>query len=99
MTQRSTTVRDQHRAAIRRTKPPCGICEQPIDYTLPHTHPLAFVVDHVIPFGPNPTPERIAELDVLANKQAAHRDCNRAKSDKVDEAPVGPRTFVTERTW
>lgn len=90
-TGRSTTVRDQHRRAIRRTKPPCGICEQDIDYTLPHTDPMSFVVDHVIPFakgGP----------DTLENKQAAHRICNRLKSDKLAEE-AGPRTFVTTRTW
>ena len=29
---RSTTTRDRDRAAIRRAKPPCGICEAEIDY-------------------------------------------------------------------
>lgn len=63
---RSTTVRDRDRRYIARSKPPCGICEQDIDYTLPHTDPMSFVVDHVVPWakgGP----------DELANKQAAHR--------------------------
>lgn len=65
-TGRNTTTRDQHRAAIRRERPPCGICQQPIDYTLPYLHPMSYVVDHIIPVakgGP----------DELANKQAAHR--------------------------
>lgn len=84
MSNRNTTTRDQHRIAIKRTKPPCGICEQPIDYALKWPDPWCFVVDHIIPFGKNPTPERIAELDVLSNKQAAHHRCNRDKWDKQE---------------
>lgn len=90
-TGRSTTVRDRDRRAIARTKPPCGICEQPIDYDLPHLDPGAYVVDHVIPLNKG-------GLDVLENKQAAHRSCNRTKSDKLAGEP-GPRVFVTSRTW
>lgn len=87
---RNTTTRDQHRAAIKRTKPPCGICEEPIDYTLPHLDPMAYVVDHITPLargGP----------DILGNKQAAHRSCNQTKAAKVPEFSI--RTFVTDRTW
>lgn len=94
---RSTATRDRDRAAIRRTKPPCGICEQAIDYTLKWPHLWCFVVDHIIPLGKNPTPERIAELDVLSNKQAAHHKCNRDKWDKVEAD--APRTFITARSW
>lgn len=90
-TGRSTTIRDQHRRAIRRTKPPCGICEGEIDYTLPHTDPRSFVVDHIVPINKG-------GLDVLENKQAAHRDCNRTKSDKLADE-LGPRVFVTSRSW
>ena len=90
-TGRSTTVRDRDRAAIRRTKPPCGICEQPIDYTLRSPHPDSFEVDHVIPLNKGGT-------DTLDNKQASHRRCNRAKWDKLAEN-LAPRTFETWRTW
>lgn len=90
-TGRSTTVRDRDRKAIARTKPPCGICEQEIDYSLPHTDPMSYVVDHVMPIARG-------GLDELANKQAAHRHCNRLKSDKLADE-LGPRTFVTSRTW
>lgn len=77
-TGRNTATRDRHRAAIRRTRPPCGICGREIDYSLPHLEPLSFVVDHIVPVdrgGP----------DELDNKQAAHRSCNRAKSNKLAE--------------
>ena len=88
--QRSTTTRDAHRKVIARGKPPCGICGGEIDYGLPYTDPGSFVVDHVVSLHKG-------GADVLANKQAAHRDCNRAKSD------TGPidlrRRFVTERAW
>jgi len=105
-TGRSTTVRDRDRRAIARTKAPCGIYllhgpgddECSIDYSLKSPDPMSFEVDHIIPFGPNPTPERIAELDVLSNKQASHRKCNREKWDRLAEAG-GPRVFITTRTW
>lgn len=88
---RNTTTRERHRAAIRRTKPPCGICGFEIDYELRHPHPKSYVVDHIIPVNKG-------GLDLLDNKQAAHRDCNRAKSDKL-ESELGPRTFETHRAW
>jgi 5-methylcytosine-specific restriction endonuclease McrA len=93
MPSRNTTIRDHHRNRIKRGHPPCGICGQPIDYALPYLHPGSYVVDHIIP-------TRITGLagDVLANKQAAHRACNRAKSDKVGE-PIAPRSYSTPRTW
>lgn len=89
MTARNTTTRDRDRAYIRRTRPPCGICGDPIDYTLAHPDPMSYVVDHIVPLnhgGP----------DTRENKQAAHRSCNRTKSDKT---PDTPRTFITWRTW
>ena len=88
---RNTTTRDRHRQQIRRARPDCGICGQPIDYDLPHTDPMSFVVDHIVAWnkgGP----------DTIENKQAAHRLCNRYKSDKDLEALM-PRTFVTSRRW
>jgi 5-methylcytosine-specific restriction endonuclease McrA len=77
---RSTTIRDRHRAIIAKPKPPCWICGQPIDYALKHPDPKSFVVDHVVPLAKG-------GLDVIENKRAAHRDCNRAKSDR-ECAPI-----------
>lgn len=89
---RSTTTRDRHRATIAQQQPPCHICGQPIDYTLPHLDPMSYVVDHVIPVA------RGGE-DALHNKAAAHRTCNRTKSDHMpgDTQPV--RNWATTRTW
>lgn len=96
---RNTTIRDRHRKAIAAGQPPCALCGDPIDYTLTvipgeHSprctrancngcvpHPLSFVVDHIVPL-------RHGGKDTLANKQAAHRSCNRAKGDRADGGPV-----------
>ena len=72
---RNTTIRDKHRRTIARSKPPCGICGGEIDYTLPHLDPMAYVVDHITALNRGGT-------DTLDNVQAAHRRCNRDKSDK-----------------
>lgn len=80
----TTTQRDKDRATIARGKPACGICGQPIDYELHWLDPMAFVVDHVKALNRG-------GADTLANKQAAHRACNRLKSDK-DYAPIVRRS-------
>jgi 5-methylcytosine-specific restriction endonuclease McrA len=90
-TGRNTTIRDQHRAAIKRSRPPCGICLTDIDYQLPHTDPMSYVVDHILPLNKGGT-------DELDSKQAAHRLCNRFKSDKTED-DIAVRDFVTSRTW
>ena len=81
---RSTTVRDRARARFLRTKPACHICGEPIDYQLPYLHPRSFVVDDVIPLARGGT-------DTDGNKAAAHRACNRAKSDRLI-APIVRRS-------
>src|SRR5690606_10654019 len=89
-TWRSTTVRDRHRRIIAQSKPPCGICGGAIDYNLPYFHPESFVVDHMIPL-------KAGGKDTLDNKQAAHRACNRAKSDKIDGGPILRRSGSLRR--
>lgn len=91
-TGRNTTQRDRDRRTIARTKPPCGICELDIDYALPHLDPKSYVVDHIVPLNRG-------GLDELANKQAAHRDCNRAKSDKIDFKAARRPQLTTSRAW
>ena len=81
MASRNTAIRDRHRATIARSQPPCALCGGVIDYSLPWLDAGAFVVDHKIPLNKGGT-------DTLDNKQAAHRGCNRAKSDRVDGGNV-----------
>ena len=87
---RNTTRRDRHRRTIARGKPPCGICTEPIDYTLPYLDPGEFVADHIVRLNKG-------GLDVIDNKQAAHRICNRLKSDNIP-LPAGA-TYITTRRW
>lgn len=79
---RDTATRDRHRAAIARTRSACHICGEPIDYSLPHLDPRAFVVDHVIPLSKGGD-------DALSNKKAAHRlrSCNASKASR-EIAPI-----------
>lgn len=94
MATRNTTTRDRHRRTIAKDKPDCALCGEPIDYTLPHTDPRSFVVDHILPI------HKGGDEHDINNKQAAHRDCNRAKSNTVpDGMEAPPRTFVTTLTW
>lgn len=72
---RRTQTRELHRRTIARTQPPCGICGEPIDYTLRWPDPDAFVADHV-------TPLALGGSDTLDNKQAAHNRCNSDKRAK-----------------
>jgi 5-methylcytosine-specific restriction endonuclease McrA len=87
---RNTALRDKHRRIIARGKPPCHICGQPIDYQAHHLDPHSYTVDHITPLtrgGP----------DTLDNCAAAHRKCNR---DKSDHQPGKPGTvYITERAW
>ena len=82
---RDTTVRDRHRAQLRRGSPPCWLCGGAIDYSLPSTDPMGYVVDHVVPLARG-------GADTLANKKPAHRTCNRAKGARLDGGPVIKRS-------
>ncbi len=87
-TQRNTTIRDRIRTTIAHTKPPCWICGNLINYDLPHTDPQSYVVDHIVPLtkgGPH----------TLENCAAAHRDCNRTKSDKPHTNTIKRSTSLT----
>lgn len=90
MAPRNTTLRDRHRRTIARDEPPCHICGNEINYQAGHLDPDSYTIDHIIPLnrgGP----------DTLDNLAAAHRACNRDKSDKVEVA--AGVDYITERTW
>lgn len=83
-TGRSDQLRKKHRDTIARNKPNCGICGEPIDYSLRYPNPRSFVVDHI---------RAIAKggADTLSNKQAAHHGCNSKKRAR-DYAPIVRRS-------
>lgn len=74
-------------ARVKARHDDCGICHRPIDYTLPHSDPMSFEVDHIIPVAIRPDLKYEP-----TNLQASHRICNRVKSDHVatvrDDAPL-----------
>jgi 5-methylcytosine-specific restriction endonuclease McrA len=84
MVYRNTAQQDRDRARIRKTRAACHICGHPIDYTLKTPHPQSFEVDHVIPLKRGGT-------DTLANKAAAHRECNSKKRARLI-APIVRRS-------
>jgi 5-methylcytosine-specific restriction endonuclease McrA len=84
MVKRNSATRDKHRARIRRDQPACHICGKPIDYTLPHLDPMAFVIDHVIPLAQG-------GRDAIDNIKAAHRECNSKKRARLI-APIVRRS-------
>jgi 5-methylcytosine-specific restriction endonuclease McrA len=65
------------RQRLRNNQAPCHICGKPIDYTLPHTDPMSFVMDHVIPLKYGGPPVS------ATNTAAAHRLCNGRKGTKA----------------
>jgi 5-methylcytosine-specific restriction endonuclease McrA len=90
---RSTTVRDKLRAAVRQGEPACHVCmgaHGPINYDAHHLDPLSFTIDHIVPLF-------AGGEDVIENVAAAHRQCNRAKGASVPTSQA--ITFVTARTW
>ncbi|AFN37787.1 HNH endonuclease [Mycobacterium phage MacnCheese] len=89
---RNTARRDRFRRHFKRRGDDCHLCGLPIDYSLPHDHLLSFQIDHITPLARGGT-------DTLDNCAAAHRKCNRDKSDSLPEGPLGGVTFVTDRTW
>ena len=71
-------------ARIKATQDTCHLCGQPINKTLHHLDDWAYEIDHIIPLaqgGP--------EYDIN-NLAAAHRKCNRQKSDGHNNPTAGP---------
>lgn len=84
MVKRKTWQQEQMRARIRRSKPACHICGQPIDYTLEWPDPRSFVVDHIVPIAKGGRHD-------LSNAAAAHADCNSKKRARLI-APIVKRS-------
>ncbi|MGH3097881.1 MAG: HNH endonuclease [Streptosporangiales bacterium] len=81
-------------ADIRARRHPCWLCGQPIDYTLPATHPLSFTVDHEIPLTAAPW-----LAHDRSNLKAAHRRCNGRKGDGSRRDRTPQRSSRRSRRW
>lgn len=73
---------DRNKRKIFRTQTVCGICGQPVDFSLKYPHPMSATVDHIIPVSKGGHP---SDID---NMQLAHFSCNRQKSDKMSVADI-----------
>ena len=87
------TAFDRNKKKIYATQSVCGICGQPVDFSLRYPNPMSKTVDHIIPINRGGHPSD------LANLQLAHLSCNRQKSDKVlqDAAPSAPAGIISNR--
>lgn len=74
------TAFEKNRKKILATSQICGICGNPLEPSQKYPHPLSTVVDHIVPINRGGHPSD------LQNLQAAHRWCNRQKSDKLFDA-------------
>ena len=75
----------------RKARAVCGICGQPIDYSLaPSSCPDAWEPDHIRPVS------RFPELELdITNIRAAHKRCNRARGDGINgENAIGMQSRV-----
>ena len=68
---------ERNKKKIYATQTVCGICGQPVDFSLKYPHPLSPCIDHIIPIAKGGHPSD------LENLQLAHWTCNRQKSDKL----------------
>lgn len=68
---------ESNKKRIYMTQTVCGICGQPVDFSLKWPHPLSPCIDHIIPVSKGGHPSD------LSNLQLAHMTCNREKSDKL----------------
>lgn len=68
---------DKNARKIYATQKVCGICGQPVDFSLKWPDPMAKTIDHIIPVAKGGHPSDINNL------QLAHFTCNRQKSDKI----------------
>nr|DAS75225.1 MAG TPA: HNH endonuclease [Caudoviricetes sp.] len=95
------SVYEKNRIKILKTRNICEICGKPIDMSLKTPHPLSPVIDHIVPINKGGHPSDINNL------QIAHRQCNRAKSDKLfvvqekkqDKEVIGNRNLPQSLDW
>ncbi|WP_169171832.1 HNH endonuclease signature motif containing protein [Bifidobacterium oedipodis] len=69
-------ARNLARQRVLTQQVPCGICDRPIDDSIPWPDPMSAEVDEIIPVS------RGGSATNLRNLQKVHRCCNQLKSDK-----------------
>lgn len=72
------------RSIIRKARPACHICGQPILWEANYLDPKSFVIDHVVPIAKGGS-------DTIDNIKAAHRECNSKKRARLI-APIVRRS-------
>ena len=87
MTKRNPRTANGHarrklRARVKLEGRECGICHQPIDYSLPAGHPWSYELDEIIPVSLGGSPYD------YNNVQAVHRFCNQKKGNKIIRQPA-----------
>lgn len=82
---------DANKRKIYATQKECGICGQPVDFSLKFPHPLSPCIDHIIPVDKGGHPSD------LQNLQLAHLTCNRAKSDKIVAVKSNEQQLISNR--
>lgn len=68
---------ERNKKKIYATQTVCGICGNPVDFSIRWPDPLSPCIDHIIPIAKGGHPSD------LSNLQLAHWWCNRQKSDKL----------------
>ena len=82
------------RERVKRRGEPCAICGQPIDYTLPPHHPMAYELDEIIPVSKGGDP---VDPD---NVRPTHRICNEKRGNRLDgEREAIHMSLTTSRDW
>lgn len=91
---------DSNKKKIYATQRLCGICGNPVDFSLKFPHPLSPCIDHIIPVSKGGHPSE------LSNLQLAHMCCNRQKSDKLavrietyQKNPISNRNLPQTFDW
>lgn len=87
---RATEALNRVKALGRRRKSPCWECGQPIDYSLPSTHPDGCTVQHV---------KSRKLFPELTWDPANHRPCHKACNESAGHEGTPDKRGVTSQEW
>lgn len=95
---------ERNRKRIFATQNTCGICGNPVDFSLKAPHPMSAVCDHIIPVNPIGGGMGGHPSDI-SNLQLAHWTCNNQKSNKIfkmgheTKQVIGNRNLPQSMSW